>query len=274
MKKLIIIDTLNLLFRSYYAMRNLKSDKENHPIGMIFGLLNFMLRIKNDIDCDYVIFALDSPGGSFRKELLPEYKANRKEAEEELKVQIPICIDLIKNAGFLTLEKNGYEADDIIASVAMFASKNDIFTNIYSTDKDLYQLIDTNKIVLIGKDYEIIDDTSCMDKFGVTPNKMVDYLALVGDSADNFKGVPGVGPKAAQKLLSDFASLDDIYGNLNTVSNKNIRNKLLEFKEEAKLSLKLAKLVDDIDLGDFLKNAHKPNGNFFANLIDLSLIHI
>ncbi|WP_267523828.1 DNA polymerase I [Campylobacter sp. MG1] len=268
MKKLVVIDTLNLLFRSYYAMRNLRSNKEETPIGMIFGLLNFMLKLKEEIECDYVIFALDSSGGSFRKEFLEDYKANRKDLEEDLKNQIPVCIEMIKKAGFLTIEKEKFEADDIIASVAKLARKNEIFTSIYSTDKDLYQLIEDGFIELVGKNYEVINQASCNEKFGINPNQMVDYLALVGDSADNFKGVPGIGPVAARKLLKEYESLENIYKNLNVIGNKSAKNKLNEYREDAKLSLKLAKLVDDIDLGDIFNLSLKPSNNFFANLID------
>lgn len=268
MKKLVVIDTLNLLFRSYYAMRNLRSSTSDNPIGMIFGLLNFMLKLKEEIECDYVIFALDSSNGSFRKDFLQDYKANRKELEDDLKFQIPICIELIKKAGFAIFEKDKYEADDIIASVAKIAKENEIFTSVYSTDKDLYQLIDDRYLELVGKNYEIINEASCDEKFGVKPNQMVDYLALVGDSADNFKGVAGIGPVAAKRLLNEYTSIENIYKNLNVIGNKSAKNKLLENKDDAILSQRLAKLVDDIKLGDIFECSKKPNNNFFANLIE------
>ncbi|MBZ7980490.1 DNA polymerase I [Campylobacter sp. RM12642] len=268
MKKIIVVDTLNVLFRSYYAMRNLKSAKDEKPIGMIFGLLNFMLKIVEEIECDYVVFALDSSGGSFRKELLPDYKANRKELEPELKEQIPVCIELIKKSGFLSIEIPNYEADDIIASVSKFAKQQGLFTSIYSTDKDLYQLLDDNNTELIGKNYEIINELACIEKFGVKPYQMLDYLTLVGDSADNFKGIPGIGPVAAKKLLNEYDSLDNVYKNLNVLGNKSSQKKLAEHKDDAVLSKKLAKLVDDLPLGDFLSKASKPSINIFNNIED------
>lgn len=268
MKKLIVIDTLNVLFRAYYAMRNLRSAKDEKPIGMIFGLLNFILKIVEEVECDYVVFALDSSGGSFRKELLPDYKANRKELEDDLRVQIPICIELIKKSGFLSIEVSNYEADDVIASVAKYAKEKGLFTSIYSTDKDLYQLLDDNNTELIGKNYEIINELACLEKFGVKPNQMLDYLTLVGDSADNFKGIPGIGPVAAKKLLNEYGSLDNVYKNLNILGNKSSQKKLIEHKEDAILSKKLAKLVDDLPLGDFLESARKPSINVFNNIAD------
>lgn len=265
MKTLIIVDTLNLLFRSHYAMRNFTNSKGVHT-GMLYGLLGFFDRVQNQKP-DYVVFALDSTAGSFRKDLLNDYKANRKELDEEIKEQIPICIDVIKKSGFCSIEVEKYEADDVIASITKQALEQGISTKIYSTDKDLYQLIN-EKVVLIGKDNNIIDELACIEKFGVNPEQMLDYLTLVGDSADNFKGVPGIGPVAAKKILKEYGSLDNAYANLNTMTNKSMQKKLSENKEEAKLSKQLAKLVDDLVIDDVFTKASMPMDNVFANIID------
>ena len=246
MKKLTIIDTFGLFFRNYYALPYLKS-KKGFPTGLLTGFINFIATIEKEHDSDYLLFALDSKEKTIRKELDPNYKANRSALPEDLLTQLPVAIELIKKMGFKTLEIPRYEADDIIATVAKDAHEKGIEVEIVSSDKDLYQLVDDSGIIVYGPIEKIyIDEQGCFDKFGVKPTQIVDYLAIVGDSADNIPGVKGIGSKGAKKLLSEFSSLKEIYNNIDNISNKRSQKLLQESQKNAFLSYALATLHYDI----------------------------
>ena len=210
MKTLTIIDTFGFFFRSYYALPNLRN-LEGFPTGLLMGFANFIYGIKEEHATDYLLFALDSKGKNFRHALDPNYKANRIAAPEDLQKQLPIAISWISKMGFKCYEEEGFEADDVIASAVRFAKKHDIKVRIVTHDKDLYQLIDDGRVVIYDpmKKSEI-DSEKCFEKFGVYPDKIGEYLSLVGDSADNIPGVKGIGPKGAKKLLDEFGSVEAI----------------------------------------------------------------
>ncbi|MBP6497378.1 MAG: DNA polymerase I, partial [Campylobacteraceae bacterium] len=185
MKTLTIIDTFGFFFRNYYALPQLKNSK-GFPTGLLTGFANFIYSIKNEHDTDYLLFALDSKGKNFRHDLDPNYKANRSEAPEDLKKQLPIAIEWVKKMGFKCYEEVGFEADDVIASAVKFAKTHDIKVRIVTHDKDLYQLIDDGRVVIYDpmKKSEI-NEQGCFEKFGVYPKRINEYLSLVGDVADN-----------------------------------------------------------------------------------------
>lgn len=244
MKKLTIIDTFGLFFRSYYALPYLKS-KNGFPTGLLTGFINFVNSINTEHQSDYIIFALDSRSKTFRHEIDPTYKTNRKSPPENLIKQLPIAIKWIKDMGFHSISKNGYEADDIIASITKWAEKEDIFIKIITHDKDLYQLIQDNKVIIYDQVRKIeVDKMGCIDKFGIPPNQIADYLSIVGDTADNIKGVRGIGEKGAKKLLEQFNSLDEILENIDKIPNKRTQNLLKDSKDDAILSKKLV-LLDE-----------------------------
>lgn len=246
MKTLTIIDTFGFFFRNYYALPQLKSSK-GFPTGLLTGFINFIATLNKEHGTDYLVFALDSKEKTIRKEIDPNYKANRPAPPEDLVKQLPVAIDLIENMGFPKLEIAGYEADDIIASLVECAKQQGIKVRIVSHDKDLYQLIDDDRVVLYDPMKKIeINEEKCIEKFGVPPSQIVDYLALVGDTADNIPGVRGIGPKGATKLLKEFGSLEAIYENLDKIGNARTRKLLEEGRESAFLSRKLATLYHDI----------------------------
>jgi len=245
-KTLTIIDTFGFFFRNYYALPQLKS-KSGFPTGLLTGFVNFIATLNKEHGTDYLLFALDSKEKSVRKEIDPNYKANRPKPPEDLLQQLPVAIDLIENMGFPKMEVAGYEADDIIAALVECAKKQDIKVKIVSHDKDLYQLIDDGKVVIYDPLKKVeIDEEKCIGKYGVPPSKIPDFLALVGDSADNIPGVKGIGPKGASKLLKEFDTLEEIYDNLDSVANPRTKKLLQEGKESAFLSKKLATLYHDI----------------------------
>ncbi len=246
MKTLTVIDTFGFFFRNYYALPYLKSSK-GFPTGLITGFVNFIATLNKEHGTDYLLFALDSKAKTIRKEIDPNYKANRPAPPEDLKKQLPVAIDLIEKMGFPKLEIEGYEADDVIAAITQCAKAQNIKVKIVSHDKDLYQLIDDDKVVLYDPMKKIdINEEKCLEKFGVKPSQIVDYLAIVGDSADNIPGVKGIGAKGATKLLKEFNSLQEIYQNLDKIANARTKKLLQESRENAFLSYKLASLYHDI----------------------------
>lgn len=247
MKNLIIIDTFGFFFRLYYAMPNLKS-KDGNASGMISGFANFIYNLERDYDGDYVIFALDSKGKSFRSQIDENYKINRKEAPEKLKEQLPICIEMLERMGFYSLSVENYEADDIIASAVKQFKDDKLFIKIVTSDKDLYQLIDENVNILSPITKELHDEKACLEKFGVLPKQVRDFLAICGDVSDNIPGIKGIGPVGARKLLKKFGTLENIYENIEQVRDARTKTILKDSKDMAFLSQKLASLYEDLEL--------------------------
>lgn len=268
MKTLTIIDTFGFFFRNYYALPALRNS-QGFPTGLLTGFAHFIHAIKNEHDTDYVLFALDSKGKNFRHEIDPNYKANRPEAPEDLKRQLPVAISWIEKMGFKCYREEGFEADDVIASAVRFALQHDIKVRIVTHDKDLYQLIDDGRVVIYDpmKKSEI-DTEKCYEKFGVYPNQINEYLSLVGDVADNIPGVKGIGPKGAKKLLDDFGSIENIYNNLDKIANPRVQSMLEEGKESAFLSKQLVRLDNSLNIADKFESFHFPSDNPLASIVD------
>jgi DNA polymerase-1 len=241
LKTLTIIDTFGFLFRSYYALPPLRS-KNGFPTGMITGFMNFIASIGKDFHTDYIIFALDAKGPSFRNEIYNEYKAHRPEAPEDLKEQLPVVIELIEKMGFTTAMKSGYEADDVIASLCEDARERNINVRIVSHDKDLYQLIDDHVYMFDPMKKKVVSNDECKTKYGVEASQFIDYQALVGDSADNVPGVKGVGAKTATALINQFNSIENLYENLEQVEKPRWKKLLEESRELAFISKQLVTL--------------------------------
>lgn len=232
-------------------MSSLKSF-DGKPSGMVFGFANFISSIKDEFSSDYIIFALDSKGKSFRSEIDPNYKANRQSPPEALLAQLPVCIDMIEKMGFYSISKEGYEADDIIASVVK-KYKNTHKIQVVTHDKDLYQLIDENVKIYSPAKKELYSRDDCKEKYGVYPEQIRDFLAICGDSSDNIPGIKGIGPKGAKNLLDEFGSLDGIFENISKIRNERTKNMLIDGKDSAFLSKKLATLFDEVEIGDISK---------------------
>ena len=269
MKKTItVIDTFGFFFRSYFALPPLRNH-EGFPTGLLTGFVNLVNSLHREHATDYLVFALDAQGPSFRNDIYPEYKANRPEAPEELKLQLPVAIEWIRKMGFANLYKDGYEADDVIATVTKFAREQDLKVSIVSHDKDLYQLIDDKRVVLFDAlKHKEIDEKGCFEKFGVYPKDFVDFQALVGDSSDNVPGVKGIGVKTAAKLINRFHTLEEIYDHIEEAGTPRIQKLLLEGKENAFLSRKLVTMRDDVfdalDLSQFVFEER----NYLSCLVD------
>ncbi len=268
MKTLTIIDTFGFLFRSYYALPPLKS-KSGFPTGMLTGFMNFISNIGKDFQTDYIVFALDSKGDTFRKDIYDAYKANRSEVPEDLLRQLPIAIEFIEKMGFKTAARIGYEADDMIASIAVDARDMGLQVRIVSHDKDLYQLIDEKNIYMFDPmKKNVITRQMCYDKYGVYPEQFIDYQSLLGDSADNVPGVKGVGAKTAQALISQFGDLDNIYANIENIEKPRWKKLLIEGKEMAYISKQLVTLHTDAHILTDLHTYDLPKENPILKIAD------
>lgn len=273
MKKTItVIDTFGFLFRAYYALPPLKS-KSGFPTGLLTGFMNFVSNIGKDFQTDYIVFALDSKGDTFRSEIYQEYKSHRPDVPEDLLKQLPVAIEWIESMGFKTAIRTGFEADDIIASIAHDAKAKDLEVRIVSHDKDLYQLIQEDIYLFDPIKKVVITKEECFDKYGVYPEQFTDYQSLLGDSADNVPGVKGVGAKTAEALIKEYGTLDNIYENLENIEKKRWKTLLTDGKEMAYISKQLVTLSTDCHCIDNLEEFNLPLENPILKIADKLIDH-
>jgi DNA polymerase-1 len=251
-KTLILIDGSSFIFRAFYAIPNLKSPS-NMPTGAIYGVVNMLKQMLKKYETNYWCCVFDAKGKTFRDELYSEYKANRRETPEDLIPQFEYIFTIVKSLGIPIIIHEGVEADDIIGSMAIKALDYNFKVLIATGDKDIAQLVN-DKITLINTmTDEILDYQGVIDKFGVKPEQIVDYLTLVGDKVDNVKGVDKCGPKTAVKWLNEFSNLDNIVrncGSFGGVVGNNLRNSL----NWLPIAKKLITIRTDINLEDYLLN--------------------
>ncbi|MCB0394135.1 MAG: DNA polymerase I [Bdellovibrionales bacterium] len=248
MKSLYLVDASAMFFRAYYAVRPLSNSK-GLPTNALYGFLQMTVKLLKDVKPDYMVYCFDRKEPSFRKDIYPEYKANRSEMPENLVPQVPYIRKLAEVLGIPTLDKVNFEADDVIGTLTKMGENEKLNVVIVSGDKDFAQLL-SSKTVLYDTMKDIkYDPEKANEKWGVPPEQMIDYLALVGDSSDNVPGVRGIGPKGAQKLLAEFGSIENLYERIESVKNDKLREKLLDAKEMAFLSKDLVTIRTDIDLG-------------------------
>ncbi len=252
MKKVILIDGNNLLFRSYYATAykgNLLRNSKGFPTNALYSFINMLNKIISEMHPSYVMIAFDK-GKTFRHEKYTSYKEGRKDTPLELKQQFPVAKQIAKSMGLHCFEIDNYEADDIIGTFAKVVDENDDFTaTIISSDKDLLQLIskDVDMKLLKSNDYIMMNEETFFSTYGITPDKMIDLKGLMGDSSDNIKGVRGIGEKTALGLLQKYGNLENIYKNIDNISAKT-KEKLLEDKESAFFSRELATIYKDVPI--------------------------
>ncbi len=252
---LFLIDGYALIYRAFFAMISrplTTSGGENTSAP--YGLARFLVRLLEEHEPEYVGMVFDA-GDSFRTEVHPEYKATREKMPEELEASIPRCRALVEAFRVPVLEVAGWEADDVIGSLAAQASERGVRTVIVSGDKDFYQLIDENTFLLnpgrggpAAVEEEWVTPENAADRLGVAPHQVTDYLALLGDSSDNVPGVPGIGKKTANALLAEFGSLDEIISRVADVGITRARKSLRENAERARLSRELVTIRLDVPI--------------------------
>ena len=216
---LVLVDGSYYLFRAYHAMPAF-TNSAGEPTGAIYGVLNMLHKLRNDYNPDYFAVVFDAKGKNFRNDWYPEYKAHRPPVPEELTGQIAPLHEIIHAEGYPLLVIDDVEADDVIATLATRAAAHGIRTIISTGDKDLAQIVDDNINLINTMTNKLLDRAGVIEKFGVPPERIVDYLTLVGDTADNVPGVPNVGPKTAAKWLGLYGSLDDVIHNAGQISGK------------------------------------------------------
>ena len=252
MKKIVLVDGNNLLFRSYYATAytgNIMRNKEGFPTNGVYGFVNIINKIISDEKPEYMMVAFDI-GKTFRHEKYERYKDGRKETPDDLKVQFPVAKKILTAMGIKYLECAGYEADDIIGTISMWCEKDPEYEAlIVSSDKDLLQLISDETVVklLKTKDYIWMDKKTFNDTYGFDPIHMIDLKALMGDSSDNIPGVKGIGEKGAIKLVSEYKTIDNIYENIDKIKGA-MQIKLIDGKEDAYYSKDLVTIYREVPL--------------------------
>ncbi len=252
MKKIVLVDGNNLLFRSYYATLytgNIMRNKDGFPTNGVYGFVNMINKIVNDEKPEYMMVAFDI-GKTFRHEKYERYKDGRKETPDDLKVQFPIAKKILAAMGIKYLECAGYEADDIIGTVSMWCEKDPEYEAlIVSSDKDLLQLIsdETTVKLLKTKDYIMMDRKTFNETYGFEPIHMIDLKALMGDASDNIPGVRGIGEKGAIKLVSEYTTIENIYANINNIKGAT-QTKLIEGEDDAYYSKDLVTIYREVPL--------------------------
>ncbi|WP_392558591.1 DNA polymerase I [Orbus mooreae] len=261
-KPIILIDGSSYLYRAFFATPSLTNQK-GEPTGAIYGVTNMIRSLINQYNPSHIAVVFDAKGGSFRNDIYSEYKATREAMPEDLRVQIEPIHTILKAMGLPLLCVEGVEADDVIGTLAKQAEADNLPVLISTGDKDMAQLV-SDKITLINTmNNVILDPEGVNKKFGVPPTKIIDYLALMGDSSDNIPGVPGVGEKTTTSLLTEFAGLDELYNNLDSIEKlpirgaKSIKQKLIDNEKEARLSYLLATIKTDVPL-NFSNEQLKP----------------
>ncbi len=248
MKRLIVVDISSFIFRAFFAIRPMTSPK-GLPVNAVYGTLTMLMKLLQNYNPTHVVLARDTKGGSFRNEKYELYKANRSEPPEDLIPQFGLIETLIEKMEIPALAIPNYEADDLIGSfVTQFKNDFDEIL-IASGDKDLMQFVDGPIKMLDTMKDKIFGRDEVYEKMGVYPEQIVDYLSLLGDTSDNIPGVKGIGAKGAAKLLAEFNTLDELFKNIETLSNKRAKTALEKHGQDAHLSKGLVEIVTDLELG-------------------------
>ena len=245
-KRIVLVDGSSYLYRAFHAMPNLANSK-GEPTGAVYGIVNMLRRLLREQDTPYFVVVFDAPGKTFRDRLYKEYKANRPPMPDDLRSQIEKVHAVIKALGLPLLSISDVEADDVIGTLARAASNYDMEAFIVSGDKDLAQLVGPGVTMCDSMKDVVYDEQGVQEKFGVPPDRIIDFLALVGDTSDNIPGVPKVGPKTAARWLMDYGSLDALVEQADSVSGK-VGENLRASLDQLALSRELATIKCDVPL--------------------------
>lgn len=260
-KKILLIDGSSLIFRAFYAIRNLTT-KDGVFVNGVYGFLNMYYKALEIVNPTHVVVAFDRGSKTFRHQEFSDYKATRDKAPDEISYQFGILKDLLDSMNVKHIDMDNFEADDILGTVAKLAQANDFEVNIFTGDRDYLQLVDENIFVHLTKkgisEMKLMTLESIKEEYGLSPKQLIDVKALQGDSSDNIPGVKGVGEKTALKLISDYGSLDNLYDNLSDLKGK-LKENLENEKDKAYLSRHLGEIflsvpidfsLDDVKLVD------------------------
>lgn len=259
-EKIVLIDGHSILNRAFYGLPDLTNSEGRHT-NAVYGFLNIMLKILEEEKPDYLTVAFDEHQPTFRHEMYQAYKGTRKKMPDELREQVPLIQDVLQAMGVCIVKQAGLEADDILGTIARTAEKQGLEVSLVSGDRDLLQLATEHILIRIpktkrsGTEIEDYHTQEVIEKYGLKPLQIIDLKGLMGDSADNIPGVPGVGEKTATKILNAFPSVEAAYEHIEEIEPKRVRELLRENEELARLSKDLATIRTDCELGYELSEA-------------------
>ncbi len=260
MKKIVLIDGHSILNRAFYGLP-LLSNSKGVPTNAIYGFLNIMFKILEEEKPEYLTVAFDVHAPTFRHKMYAEYKGTRKPMPEELRTQVPLMKEMLQAMGVRVIEQAGYEADDILGTIAKKAECQGISTVIVSGDRDLLQLaskeikIRIPKTKKTGTEIEDYTEEEVKETYGVTPAEFIDVKALMGDTSDNVPGVPGIGEKTASAIIANFGSIENAYEHVEEIKPNRARENLKEFYEQAKFSKELVTICTEADISYDIQSA-------------------
>ncbi len=245
-KTMFLIDGSSYCYRAFYALGRL-TNARGMPTQAVYGFAQMLLKVLKDKKPDYICVVFDSAGPTFRHERYPDYKATRQKMPEDLAVQLPYIRDLVRFFGLSQIAVDGFEADDLIATLVERYQAQGLEIVVASADKDLHQLIEDPRVNQWDPQKDrVITSKEVEERFGIRPQQMVDLLALMGDSSDHVPGIPGVGEKTAQKLMQQWGALDAVLEHVDEISPPSLRDKISRNREMAVLSRELVKLCRDV----------------------------
>lgn len=251
MKRLLIIDGNSIMNRAFYANPDFITSKGQHT-GAIYGFINMMLRIKDDLKPDYMVCAFDRKAPTFRHKEYKDYKAGRKRMPEELAEQFAPMKEILKHMAVEIMEIDGFEADDLIGTLSLKAEETGDEVYVLSGDKDTLQLAsDKTNVVITKKGVSVVDtynEKAFVEEYGITPTQFIDVKGLMGDPSDNIKGVKGIGEKTAFKLIKEYGSIENTLEHVDEITMKRVRENLITYREDAIFSKRLATIIRDVPI--------------------------
>ena len=269
MEKILILDSNSLMNRAFYALPLLSNSDGVHT-NAIYGFTNMLFKMQEEIKPDYIVAAFDRKAPTFRHKEYGDYKAGRKKMPPELAEQFPLIKELLSLMGINIYEIDGFEADDIIGTVAKLAGNNNMEAFIVTGDKDALQLAsDSTKVIITKKgvtETAVYNKEMFIDEFGITPTQFIDVKGLMGDKSDNIPGVPGVGEKTAFKLIQTYGSIEGVLSNIDEISGKKLKENLTTYSEQAIFSKKLATIMTDVPIDINLDDIKNKDGYDKENL--------
>ena len=251
MNTLLLVDSHAIIHRAYHALPPLRS-QSGIPTNAVYGFFSMLDRAIIDFKPSHVITCFDTPKPTFRKDLYEDYQANRPSMQDDLKPQFGTIKELLDCAGIVRFERPGFEADDVIGTLATKFKSKDMRVLILTGDKDILQLVDEHVIVITPQTglstIKLYNPEEVHKKFDIQPLQIPDYKALAGDPSDNYHAAKGIGPKTAVKLIHQFNTIENLYEHLDEVENEKVKNILLQSKEKVILFKKIATIVTDVDI--------------------------
>ena len=245
MKHLFLIDGSGFIFRAYHALPPM-SRADGTPVGAVYGFTKMIMKLVEETDADAIAVVLDRARKTFRSDIYPEYKSHRPPPPDDLIPQFQLVREAVEAMDLASVDMEGYEADDLIATYAMHARERGVEVTIVSSDKDLMQLVGPGVTMLDAMKNKIIGPDEVFEKFGVGPERVIDVQALAGDSSDNIPGVEGIGVKTAALLINEYGDLDGVLANAKNIKQNKRREKLLEQADKARISRQLVTLKKDV----------------------------